>query len=147
MLSSKDTVLSSLRIIDDFAGAKELELWQDKIHRATRQGTPIKPWNTSLWQKIRRLINLPLTRCDLYVIESNDHNNIHRDQTQYSAIFYPFNSTGSLAIYEEDHRTIKGCVEIKANRLVLFACSEQYHSQVPPQTGKRYSVVFKFSTK
>lgn len=135
-----------MRILDNFVSTKELVYWQTRINEGKRQGTPFDPKGTELWNKIEEIVSLPLTRSDLYLIKPEDAPNLHKDQTQYSAIFYPFDSDGCLAIYEDDHKTQKELVDIKSNRLVLFACSDHYHSQIPPKTGRRYSVVFKFST-
>ncbi len=134
-----------MRILENFVSPKELVYWQTRINEATKNGTPFNPKGTELWGRIQEIIGLPLTRSDLYMITSEDGLKVHQDSKQYSAIFYPFDSTGVLATYEDDWKTMKKKIDIKSNRLVLFACSEEPHAQVPPLTGRRYSVVFKFA--
>ena len=136
-----------LRILDNFVSTKELVYWQTRINEGTRQGTPFDPKGTELWAKIQEIIGLQLTGSNLYLISSEDKPNPHRDPKQYSAIFYPFDSSGYLVTYAEDWKTVTDSIQIKSNRLVLFDCSKEVHAQVPPITGRRYSVVFKFENR
>jgi len=135
-----------MQVLDNFVSTRELVYWQTRINEGTRLGTPFDPKGTELWDKIKEIIGLQLTGSNLYLISSEDKPNPHRDPKQYSAIFYPFDSTGVLATYAPDWKTIREKIDIKANRLILFACSEQVHAQIPPLSGRRFSVVFKFST-
>lgn len=136
----------TMRVLDNFVSTKELVYWQTRINEGTRLGTPFDPKGTELWAKIQEIIGMNLTGSNLYLISSEDKANLHRDPKQYSVIFYPFDSDGALATFEDDWKTMKEKIDIKSNRLVLFACSEEVHAQIPPLSGRRYSVVFKFQT-
>lgn len=134
---------------DNVCGEHELRYWIEQVNATFTpdgeavQSTTMRPEqyeHTYLFAVAKALApDMDLIHGLLFNLWAGMSTEMHRDVGEFCVCFYPVDAPGA-PLRTEDF----GDVEVLANRVVAFDCTEHTHQQVVPVDGPRFSVVFKF---